>query len=208
MDFIISQNQLNVIVEQNSPNDITDNLRKLYDFTRELIDKSMSVWGLNAKFLITWGAALGGMVLPLKIWLETQNFEITKEQTFLLLLGIACNYYYDNSDFIRKVMQKIKDEGLLDIFKKLYQKSEELKNGLVEFLRSLKIFGDSMTSIMSYAFVLPILGDIYQMVGGEDIFESAKIISQRIAASGVVLIVGHSLTSFIEKILRLTEGKL
>jgi hypothetical protein len=208
MDFIISQNQLNVIVEQNSPNDITDNLRKLYDFTRELIDKSMSVWGLNAKFLITWGAALGGMVLPLKIWLETQNFEITKEQTFLLLLGIACNYYYDNSDFIRKVMQKIKDEGLLDIFKKLYQKSEELKNGLVEFLRSLKIFGDSMTSIMSYAFVLPILGDIYQMVGGEDIFESAKIISQRIAASGVVLIVGSSLTSFIEKILRLTEGKL
>lgn len=207
MDFIISQNQLNVIVEQNSPNDITDNLRKLYDFTRELIDKSMSVWGLNAKFLITWGAALGGMILPLKNWLETQNFEITKEQTFLLLLGIACNYYYDNSDFIRKVMQKIKDEGLLDIFKKLYQKSEELKNGLVEFLRSLKIFGDSMTSIMSYAFVLPILGDIYQMVGGEDIFESAKMISQRIAASGVVLIVGHSLTSFIEKILRLNGGK-
>ena len=207
MDFIISQNQLNVIVEQNSPNDITDNLRKLYDFTRELIDKSMSVWGLNAKFLITWGASLGGMILPLKNWLETQNFEITKEQTFLLLLGIACNYYYDNSDFIRKVMQKIKDEGLLDIFKKLYQKSEELKNGLVEFLRSLKIFGDSMTSIMSYAFVLPILGDIYQMVGGEDIFESAKIISQRIAASGVVLIVGHSLTSFIEKILRLSGGK-
>lgn len=207
MDFIISQNQLNVIVEQNSPNDITDNLRKLYDFTRELIDKSMSIWGLNAKFLITWGASLGGMILPLKNWLETQNFEITKEQTFLLLLGIACNYYYDNSDFIRKVMQKIKDEGLLDIFKKLYQKSEELKNGLVEFLRSLKIFGDSMTSIMSYAFVLPILGDIYQMVGGEDIFESAKIISQRIAASGVVLIVGHSLTSFIEKILRLSGGK-
>ena len=45
------------------------------------------------------------------------------------------------------------------------------------------------------------------MVGGEDIFESAKIISQRIAASGVVLIVGHSLTSFIEKILRLSGGK-
>lgn len=207
MDFIISQNQLNVIVEQHSPNDITDNLRKLYDFTRELIDKSMSVWGLNAKFLITWGAALGGMILPLKNWLDSQNFEITQEQTFLLLLGIACNYYYDNSDFIRKVLEKIKEEGLLDVFKKLYSKSEELKKGLVEFLRSLKIFGDSMTSIMSYAFVLPILGDIYEMFGGENLVETAKLISQRIAASGVVLIVGHSLTSFIEKILSLSGGK-
>lgn len=207
MDFIISQNQLNVIVEQNLPNDITDNLRKLYDFTRELIDKSMSVWGLNAKFLITWGAALGGMILPLKNWLDSQNFEITQEQTFLLLLGIACNYYYDNSDFIRKVLEKIKEEGLLDVFKKLYSKSEELKKGLVEFLRSLKIFGDSMTSIMSYAFVLPILGDIYEMFGGENLVETAKLISQRIAASGVVLIVGHSLTSFIEKILSLIGGK-
>jgi hypothetical protein len=99
-------------------------------------------------------------------------------------------------------MQKIKDEGLLEIFKNLYLKSEELKKALVEFLRSLKIFGDSMTSIMSYAFILPILGDIYEIFGGEDIIETSKLISQRIAASGVVLIVGHSLTSFIEKILK------
>jgi hypothetical protein len=206
MDFIISHNQLHVIVEQNLPNDITDNLRRLYDFTRELIDKSISIWDLNAKFLVTWGAALGGMILPLKNWLEGQNLDISQEQIFLLLLGISCNYFYDNSDFIRKVMQKIKDEGLLEIFKNLYLKSEELKKALVEFLRSLKIFGDSMTSIMSYAFILPILGDIYELFGDEDIFETAKMISQRIAASGVVLIVGHSLTSFIEKILSLTKG--
>ena len=130
MDFIISHNQLHVIVEQNLPNDITDNLRRLYDFTRELIDKSISIWDLNAKFLVTWGAALGGMILPLKNWLEGQNLDISQEQIFLLLLGIACNYYYDNSDFIRKVMQKIKDEALLEIFKNLYLKSEELKKAL------------------------------------------------------------------------------
>jgi hypothetical protein len=46
------------------------------------------------------------------------------------------------------------------------------------------------------------LVDIYEIFGGEDIIETSKLISQRIAASGVVLIVGHSLTSFIEKILK------
>lgn len=205
MDFIISQNQLHVIVEQNTSDDITDNLKKLFDFTRELIEKSMRIWGLNAKFLLTWGAALGGMILPLKNWIENQNVNFTQEQIYLLLLGITCNYYYDNSIFIGKVMEKIKEEGLLDFFKKLYSKSEQLKKSLVEFLRSLKIFGESMTSIMSYAFILPILGDIYEMTVGEDIIENAKMISQRIAASGVVLIVGYSLTTFIEKILRLRK---
>lgn len=205
MDFIISQNQLHVIVEQNTSDDITDNLKKLFDFTRELIEKSMRIWGLNAKFLLTWGAALGGMILPLKNWIENQDVNFTQEQIYLLLLGITCNYYYDNSIFIGKVMEKIKEEGLLDFFKKLYSKSEQLKKSLVEFLRSLKIFGESMTSIMSYAFILPILGDIYEMTVGEDIIENAKMISQRIAASGVVLIVGYSLTTFIEKILRLRK---
>lgn len=202
MDFIISEEQLNLIIEENSSNDITDNLKKLYDFTTDLIDKSIKMWGLNAKFLITWGAALGGMILPLKNWLENQNFEMTEEQKYLLLLGIACNYYYDNSDFISKVVKKISDEGLLDVFKKLYNKAEDLKNALVEFLNSLKIFSNTMTSIMSYAFILPVLGDLYQMVDGGDVVESAKLISQRIAASGVVLIVGYTLTSFIERILR------
>ncbi len=202
MDFIISEEQLNLIIEENSSNDITDNLKKLYDFTTDLIDKSIKMWGLNAKFLITWGAALGGMILPLKNWLETQNFEMTEEQKYLLLLGIACNYYYDNSDFISKVVKKISDEGLLDVFKKLYNKAEDLKNALVEFLNSLKIFSNTMTSIMSYSFILPVLGDLYQMVDGGDVVESAKVISQRIAASGVVLIVGYTLTSFIERILR------
>jgi hypothetical protein len=99
-------------------------------------------------------------------------------------------------------VKKISDEGLLDVFKKLYNKAEDLKNALVEFLNSLKIFSNTMTSIMSYAFILPVLGDLYQMVDGGDVVESAKVISQRIAASGVVLIVGYTLTSFIERILR------
>jgi hypothetical protein len=202
MDFIISEHQLHTIVEQQNSGDITDSLREMFDFSKKLIDKSANMWGLNAKFLVTWGAALGGMILPLKNWLEGQNFNLTEEQLYLLLLGIACNYYYDNSDFIKNVIKKISDEGLLDVFKKLYSKSEELKAALVSFLRSLKIFGDSMTSIMSYAFILPILSDVYQMVDGGDIVESAKMISQRIAASGVVLLVGYTLTSFIEKILR------
>lgn len=202
MEYIINESQLKVILkESNGDNNITEDLKRLYEVAKQMLITSANVWGLNAKFLITWGAALGGMIAPLKSWLEGQSFNLSEEQIYLLLLGIASNYYYDNSDFIRKVVTKIKDEGLLEIFKKLYSKSEELKKSLVEFLRSIKISVDSTSSMMSYAFILPVLSDIYQGFNTENPMESVKLIVTRIVASGVVLIVGAALTSLIQKII-------
>lgn len=210
MDYIINESQLKTILkESNGSNNITEDLKQLYEVTKQMLLTNATVWGFNAKFLITWGAALGGMIAPLKNWMEGQSFNLSEEQIYLLLLGIASNYYYDNSDFIRKVILKIKEEGLMDIFKKLYSKSEELKKGLVEFLRSIKISLTSSSSIMSYAFILPILSDIYQGVNSENSVESIKLITSRIIASGVVLIIGAALTSLIQKIIyKLSQNDL
>jgi hypothetical protein len=207
MEYIINESQLKVILkESNGDNNITEDLKRLYEVAKQMLITSANVWGLNAKFLITWGAALGGMIAPLKSWLEGQSFNLSEEQIYLLLLGIASNYYYDNSDFIRKVVTKIKDEGLLEIFKKLYSKSEELKKSLVEFLRSIKINVSTNASIVSYAFILPILHDIYQLYDGVNPNESLKMIISRIIASGVVLIGGSILTTFIQKVISKLSG--
>ena len=55
--------------------------------------------------------------------------------------------------------------------------------------------------MMSYAFILPVLSDIYQGFNTENPMESVKLIVTRIVASGVVLIVGAALTSLIQKII-------
>ena len=118
MEYLISESQLKLILsESNGNGNITEDLKQMFESVKQMLITNANVWGLNAKFLITWGAALGGMILPLKNWLEGQSTDLTQEQIYLLLLGIAANYYYDNSDFIRKVVAKIKDEGLMDIFK-------------------------------------------------------------------------------------------
>jgi hypothetical protein len=58
-----------------------------------------------------------------------------------------------------------------------------------------------MYSILSYAFILPILGDIYNLSQGDDVMESVKLIGQRIAASGVVLIMGAGLNNLLKKVI-------
>ena len=201
MEYILTESQLKRIILEEKNGDLTQNLRNLYDETKKLLEECAVTWGLNAKFLITWGASLGGMILPLKNYLEGKHPELTHEQVILLILGVACNYFYDNEVFIRKVITKIKKEGLLDVFKDVYSKAEELRRALGEFLKSIKVTANTMYSILSYAFILPILGDIYNLSQGEDIMESVKLIGQRIAASGVVLIVGAGLNNLLKKVI-------
>ena len=140
------------------------------------------------------------MILPLKNYLENNNPELTHEQIILLVLGVVSNYFYDNETFIRKVVKKIKEKGLLNVFRKLYDKAEELKRALGLFLNSIKVTANTLYSILSYAFILPVLGDLYGLSQGEDTIETTKLIVQRILASGVVLVVGAALNHFVFKV--------
>jgi hypothetical protein len=200
MEYILSESQFQKLILESRNQDITQSLKELYQEAKNLLDECAQTWGLNAKFLITWGAALGGMIVPLKDYLEKNNPELTHEQIILLVLGIASNYFYDNETFIRKVVKKIKEEGLLNVFRSLYDKAEELKRTLGLFLNSVKVTANTLYSILSYAFILPVLGDLYDLSQGEDTVETTKLIVQRILASGVVLVVGAALNHFVSKV--------
>ena len=200
MEYILTESQFQKLILESKNQDITQSLKELYQEAKNFLDECAQTWSLNAKFLITWGAALGGMVLPLKNYLENNNPELTHEQIILLVLGVVSNYFYDNETFIRKVVKKIKEEGLLNVFRKLYDKAEELKRALGLFLNSIKVTANTLYSILSYAFILPVLGDLYGLSQGEDTIETTKLIVQRILASGVVLVVGAALNHFVSKV--------
>lgn len=203
MEYLITQRQLRHLINESEGDNIQNDLQKLYQFTLDVIEKSQKMWNLNVRFLMTWGAAIGGMIMPLKSWIEGEHPELSEKQIILLLVGITCNYFYDNEKFIRGILDKIKQEGLIGPFRKLFTKSEELKNSLLDFLTSIKIFGRSTSSLMSYAFILPIFDDIFSLIGGsEDPEFVIKNIVGRIVASSVVLLSGSAITSLISKIIK------
>jgi hypothetical protein len=141
------------------------------------------------------------MILPLKQWIEGEYPELNEKQIVLLLVGIACNYFYDNEKFIRGILDKIKEEGLLPYFQKLFEKSEELNKKFTDFMTSVKTFGVSMTNIVSYAFILPILDDIISIANSQNVEQSTEFLIKRIIASGVVMITGMTLVDFLKKLI-------
>ena len=78
----------------------------------------------------------------------------------------------DKTGHEQGILDKIKEEGLLPYFQKLFEKSEELNKKFTDFMTSVKTFGVSMTNIVSYAFILPILDDIISIANSQNVEQS------------------------------------
>lgn len=203
MDFLINESQLRLILQEQDQSKMNDYMKELYSFTSNLVTKAKKSYGLNLKLLLTWGASVGGLVMPLDRFIRSGRFELTDEQATLILVGIACTFFYDNAKTLRTVLLKIKDEGLEDTFKEVLVKGKNLKNSFTNFLKSANVTLGSTLELVTYSFLIPIITDIQSaIVDGGDLQTTAMTIAKRLVASGVVLVGQIALTETIKKILK------
>ena len=110
MDFIINESQLRKILLESDESRMSDDMRILYSYTKNLILKAKKTYGFNLQLLLTWGASVGGLVMPLDAFIRTGRFDLTEAQQTLILVGIACTYFYDNSKMLKSIVEQIKEE--------------------------------------------------------------------------------------------------
>jgi hypothetical protein len=203
MNYIITENQLKVITEGITIGKINENMKRLYSFSVKMINKVEKKYGLNLRLLSTWGPAVGGFVMPLDNFIKTRDFNFTEPQSALVLAGVAATIFFDNKPMIKKIVDKIKEEGIVDGFKEVLNKGKELRNVFIKFMESLSTSITSVSEIVSYSFLIPIIGDIQNMLGkNPNILELSKTIGERLLASGVVLVGAVTLVEVINKILK------
>jgi hypothetical protein len=203
MDYLITESQLRVILQEQDKSIMSDYMKELYSYTRDLVNKAKKIYGLNLKLLLTWGTSVGGLVMPLDNFIRSGRFELTEEQMTLILIGIAYTHFYANTKSLKIILNKIKDEGLEDTFKEVLIKSRNLRDSFSKFLNSANITLKSTFDLVGYSFLIPIIGDIQSSIlGGEDLQTTAMTISKRLIASGVVFVGQIVLTEVIKKILK------
>jgi hypothetical protein len=203
MDFLINEQQLRIILQEQDKSKMTDYMKELYSFTTNVVNKIAKKYELNLKMLMTWGTAVGGLLMPLDRYLMSGNFEMSDSERFLVLVGVASIIFFENKRIVSKIIKKIKDEGLEDIFDISLNKAVELKNTFFEFLNSLNLSISTFIDIMAYSFLLPILTDIHSVATNvTDVNEAAMMISKRLLASGVVAGGGTLLNSIIKKLIK------
>jgi hypothetical protein len=203
MDFIINENQLRAILREQDESKMTNYMKRLYSFTKEVVGRVGKKYDLNVKMLLTWGTSVGGLILPLDNFLRSGSFNVTDDQRYLILAGIASILFFNNKKTTKELIKKINEEGLKDIFNGTLKKAEELEDAFIGFLNGLKISVGTFLDTVAYSFLIPIITDIQHYISNSsDPRETGKIILERLIASGVVVMGAETLSALMVKLIR------
>lgn len=199
--ILINENQKRRLILEGSGDFIVETLSKNYDFVKKVIKDSSSQIGLNLEFLVSWGATIGGFVGPLEEFLRGTEPSLSDLEVSLILTGIISSYYLDNKEYVKKIIDTIKEKGLYKPFKKVLTKSKEFKSVFSDFISSLGITLHKVTNILSYTFILPLLPILYKMVTENNI-NSSEInnLSKRLIGFGLLTVSGIILKQLLTKI--------
>ena len=204
MEFLISQSQLNLILnEQRNDDVLSSSLKKMKSFTNNMVGRVLKTYDINLKMFLTWGTSIGGLVMPLNEFLKSGNLDLSESERYLVLSGIAFLIFFEGKRGLSKILTTIKENGLEESFDAGLLKAYQLKDSFTNFLRSTKVITSQVLEIISYAFLIPIIGDVQNIAGDvTNITESSIMIAERLAASGVVLLSREVLVSLFKKLFK------
>jgi hypothetical protein len=203
MEFLISESQLRVILMEQDESKLSDYMKQLRSFTVDVVNRVIKNYGINVKMLLTWGTSVGGMMMPLDVYLKSGNFDLSDQQRALVLAGVAFAFFFETKRGFVSILKKIKDEGLEETFQFALDKGKKLKSAFEKFLTSVKVASSTILDTIAYSFLIPIITDIYSMTHNtSSIRESAQMIATRLVASGVVVVSKEILENVLKKIIK------
>lgn len=200
--ILITEQQRKKLIVESLNNEIEDDVKQNYNLFKRITEFSKDEFSNNLGFLITWGAGIGGFMKPVNDFLSGEYPELSEKDITLILLGIVGTIFMNNRTFISEVVDKIKEKGFLDAFKISLNKSKNLKKTFISFLKSIDVNVGSMVTMLSYAFMIPSLGPIINLVQtGQVTYDDTMLFVSSIGMSKLVTLSGKSLSEFFKKLI-------
>ena len=199
MNVIITEEQSKVILSEGMSDILSTIYEKSTDFSANLYKRISKRLKFNLKILLTFGASVGGLMQPLMELLDNKFPTLTEDQKLLILVGVISIVFNEGKSMLKEVLPKIKEEGLENEFKYSLVKTKRLLTVFKGFLGTLGNSAAFMTDVMSYIYLIPILGYLTIALQGNSLSpEQIEGLVKTIAATGIL----HVSTAAIEEIVK------
>lgn len=200
VSILITENQKRLLLKESLLKDVSEVIKNNYEVASEILKSSKEQMGVNLQFLVTWGASIGGFVGPLTQFVEGNNPELTSTQVTSIMIGVIATFYLDNRETILKIVNRLKEDGLFDVYINAVSKGKELKRSFVRFIESLNMTLHKVTNMMTYTFIIPLVEKILSMSqSGEITNDDIKQLAMRIASFGLLTVSSITVVTLIKR---------
>ena len=202
LKVVITESQKKLLIESVS-DDIKNIQEQSIELTKKILSDTKKQTGVNLEMLLTWGASIGGFMSPVTQWLQGKNPELSDMDISLITTAVVCVIFYQNKQVISKLSEEIKERGLTDLFRLALKKSKDLEKVLLNFMNSLNITTFNLLSMLSYAFLVPLLPMIFDMVHNNHFTShDVEMVAKSIAGFGMVTTGSNLLKNLLTKIFK------
>jgi hypothetical protein len=202
MKYLISESQRKLLFEE-----VNERVKEVQEdgmeFTKKVVNDVQENTSMNLKMMLTWGASIGGFMGPVMQYLNGEYPDITQKDASLIAVGIASVIFFQEKPFVKSLIEKIKEQDLEEAFKTGAMKANQLKGALADFLKSLNVITFSVSNMLSYAFLVPIIPMIYDAVA-EGVWDinDAEMLTKSLVSFGLITISGNFLKRLIDTVVK------
>lgn len=189
MPFVITEEQYKKLLIE----DIEQKSKNHVEKAKEIVNKHIEEVGeqqkLNFRFLLTYGAGISTFIEPVQKYLSGQYPNLNPSDISLLVLSAISILFFETKDYLSAI-KSINQRGLDEELETTVSFTEKLKNRVVDILNILGLSTYRMMDILSYSFILPLLGTIKsQLNTGVNMSpeEILKIMESTMMAAGITL---------------------
>jgi hypothetical protein len=189
MPYVITEEQYKRLLIE----DIEEKSKNHIENAKEIVKKNIEEVGkqqkINFRFLLTYGAGISTFIEPVQKYLSGQYPNLNPSDISLLVLSAISIIFFETKDYLDAI-KIISQRGLDEELKNTVSFTEKLKNRIVDILNVLGLSSYRIMDILSYSFILPLLGTIKtQLNTGVEMSseELLKILESLIIAAGITL---------------------
>ena len=206
MNILITESQERMILNESIGNELGNIIKKNSDIGKLITTQIKEITGNDKIGILTFGASIGGMMGPVGNFLEGKYPSMNDVEISLLLTGVIATFLFNSPKLIKKVTDKIKEQGLENEFEVAKSKTEELKDTFYDFMESLNITLFKVTNVLGFAFLIPLLPYIHELSSGNLTIQDINKIVKILTSYGIITISSATLKEIIVKLIKRFKG--
>lgn len=193
MNVIITESQYKLILTEKFNIDLKSLTKRYNNLLEKIVNDVKNQFKISTRFALSYGAGIGALMEPVKKYLESEYQGLEPWQVSSLIIAALSVVYYSGKDY-EKIKKKLELQGLDDELESAIRKTESIKDKFTDMLNVLGLSIYTAKDILSYTFLLPILGMLINVVStfGVDSVQFTTLVeailtSGLITTSGVVV---------------------